>query len=258
MARPSQDDKNKQIAVVIVVVLVLGFVFKSKLFPAKTGKDNVRGGGGVAAAPGAPAGGDAGAGGPGAPAVTPSMIPTLSPEIKRKIKDRRSFVEQYSKEKLEAGTNPFVQLGVNVDDESKTNSGPGAGFVKKKGGKVVFSKKLTFWGAFLPGPDEPKRVIIEVQGDPQPWTGQVGEMIEGTPYRVEALTNGDLNVVLKNPTNPNDKTVTLVFEGSKDGEGGGRGSGSSDKEVDELFGGKTAAEPAAKGGKGSLEPAFDR
>ena len=253
------DEQKKQIAVVVVVAVILLFVFKGVIFKSKTGKDNVRGDGGGAVA--------GGGGGPGeqplaAPAVTPTMIPMLTPEINKKIKERKGSSDAaYSKEKLEVGINPFIPLGVDTDKlDAQAAAAPTGGPTGSGRKKQSFGKKLTFWGAFMPGPEEPKRVIIEVGGDPQPWTGTVGETIDGTPFKVDSLINGDQEVVLVNPTNPQEKPVHLQFEGSKDDTGGR----SNDKDVDELFGGGGAAggkkpEGAkAPAGKSSLEPAFDR
>jgi hypothetical protein len=259
----AKKNEQQQMIVLVVLVFVLGFVFKDKIFgKASTNKANVRGGSG-APPPGAPAvpGGAADAG-PSAPTVTPAQIPVLTPEIKRKIKERKgSSIDFYAKEKLESGANPFISYTVDVDALERARDlspGPTASSAKSKK-KVAFTRKLTFWGAFLPGPDEPKRVIIEVGGDPQPWTGAVGEMIDGTPYRVDKLANGDLEVILVNPTNPSEKPVHLLFEGSKDDPSRAR---QSNKDVDDLFGARAPADPASPAadpaGGGSLEPAFDR
>lgn len=262
----AKNDTTQKIAVLAVVLVILGIVFKDKIFGRATTRTSNQRGGAGAPPPGAPipiAGGGPVDAAPPAPTVTPGMIPVLTPEIKRKITLRKGRQDSaYSKEKLESGVNPFIPYSVDVDAlERARDTGPAAtSSAGRKKGKVVFSRKLTFWGAFLPGPDEPKRVIIEVGGDPQPWTGAVGEMVEGTPYKVEKLVNGDLEVILLNPTNPNEKPVHLIFEGSKDDPSRGRGPS---KDVDNLFkdGGPDGGTPppaADPAGGGSLEPAFDR
>lgn len=257
----AKKGQQQQIIILVVLGLILTFVFKDKIFgKASTSKSNVRGGAGAPppGAPGAPFPGGQDAG-PAAPTVTPNMIPVLTPEIKRKIKERKGAQDSaYSKEKLESGINPFIPYSFDVDAwERSREANPGPSAAVSRGKKrVAFTRKLTFWGAFLPGNDEPKRVIIEVGGDPQPWTGAIGEMVEGTPYRVDKLTNGDLDVVLVNPTNPNEKPVTLPFEGSKDDPARSRGPDS--KDIDKLFGPDSPAGKGDAAGGGSLEPAFDR
>ena len=262
MAAKKKDNTQQQIVVLVVVFLVLGIVFRERIFgKPQTATANQRGGAGAPLPGGGLPGTVAQDTGPAAPTLTPAMIPVLSPEIKRKCKERKSSEDLvYSKEKLESGANPFIPYTVDVDAlERNREANPGASSApsarNKK--KAVFSRKLTFWGAFLPGPDEAKRVIIEVGGDPQPWTGAVGEMVEGTPYRVDKLLNGDLEVVLTNPTNDKEKPVHLFFEGSKDDPNRPRGT---DKSEDDLFGGKAPAggEPGAAPASGSLDPAFDR
>jgi len=257
-----KDNQAQLLAVLMVLLVILGIVFKDRVFKPKSRSQNTtrqttQGGS-------APGGSSEGGGGTQI-SVTPDMIPQLSPEIKRKIKEKRGTdATIYPKEKLEAGINPFIPYDKDpeeLDRKRDRDDGSGSAHSSKKKKVPVFSKRLIFWGAFSPGQDEAKRAIVEVVGDAQPWTGVVGEMIEGTPYRLAKIGDGDLFVELENPSNRKD-LVRLRFEGLKEEPGRDKGA-STQKEIDSLFGprkkeedGGSSSAPTAS--PRDISPAFDR
>src|SRR5687767_13463653 len=141
-AAKSKDEQQKQILALIVLVLVLGFVFRDKIFgKKKTTTANVRGGAGTPVAGGGAAPGAQADAGSGAPTVTPAMIPVLSPEVVRKINNRRVAVGQiYPEGKLSSGINPFIPY--SVDTDKPVTGDVGRTTQTRKGKKAVFARKM--------------------------------------------------------------------------------------------------------------------
>lgn len=254
MAAEKKEDNTKQLAGVLAVILLLGVGFKMRSAPKSKKIDSTRAGAASEPAAGAAAGGGGGDPSFSQPTETAQSIPELSPEIRRKLEGKkgRSAV-LYSKEKLEGGINPFIPLSVTAADlDRKSSAAAASGPRGAQRKKLVFTGKMIFWGAFSAGPDDPKRAIIEVVGQPQPWTGAEGEAVEGTPYVLHQIMEGDRAVKLINPTSQNDPPVIIPF---KDEAGrptkGAPGTGSAG--APGLF--RDAAPGAAAGG---AEPLYDR
>lgn len=255
-----KDEQIKAVVAVVVIVASLGFAFNS--MRGKSKSVNTSRGGEAVGGPGGPGGGE---GGGSNVSVTPASIPQLSPEIKRKIKERVGSVStQYPKEKLENGVNPFIPYTVDMDAVKRHEEDVGANGATGKTRRRAFDRRMIFWGAFSPSTDEPKRVIIEVVGEPQPWTGQIGEIVDATPYRVKGLLDNDTRVELENPSNEKEPHVFLSFEGLKDETGKVKGAGTTgpaEKGDPFATGQADSGAPAAKSAKArgrAPEPAYEK
>jgi hypothetical protein len=263
-AAGAKKDDTVKIAVLVVVIAIGAVGFMRSMKPKSRAVNTTRPGAGAEGGPGGAPGGAPGGGAEGgasAITVTPASIPQLTPEIKQKIKSRiTSEAYTYPMSRLEQGQNPFIPF--NAVLPSAEEPGPGTGGPNPPGPRgPKWNRKMLFWGAFSPGPDESRRVIVEVVDDPQPWTGTAGETIDGTPYRVKSIAENGKSVKLEHVSNPKEAPVVLRFEGDRDETGkfnAEEGSGGG------LFGGpggKPGAPEGSGGASGAArgrEPAYER
>lgn len=120
------------------------------------------------------------------PNFTVSSIPRLTPEAKKRVKERlQTPTPEYDGKKVRSGVNPFAPLPPRADRPPPAAGVPPVTPPPRQG-----PTKLTFWGVLRTGPGEPLRAIVDYDDAPRCWIGAVGEGVEGTGYRLIGLDPG--------------------------------------------------------------------
>jgi hypothetical protein len=146
------------------------------------------------------------------PTLSPSAIPPLTEAVRERITGRRAPLSLADASPA-AGPNPFLPLNVRRPIRKKApevRASPTQSELPAPKGDVAF------WGAYRPSPEEPKQAIIAVRASANPWSGPIGSMITGTPYRLVKIGNKDRTAYLLDTRSPSRPPLVLPYEGLRE------------------------------------------
>lgn len=216
--KDAQAEKERTTKLLIVLGVVMGLVvlvnFKriSKMFGGSSRGRAVVGRPGAAPRPGAARPGRAAPRSPGrsrSGSVSPDDIPNLDTQVKARLKSlgsKRPDVVPTDK-LLYQTDNPFLPLGVNRKDlDRKARAG-------SQGAGVVAPDALFFRGIMQVG--DSRYAIIERPDRKIPWYVQEGELLEGTNFRLQNISDDETVVTILDPDakRDRDKIKTVPYSG---------------------------------------------